>query len=276
MMGKYPIIFLAHSKKDKVIIERLAIGLRKYRINAWYDEWEIPAGRSLRENIFSQGISGCDAFFVYLTPNSLLSKWVREEIDSAFIKIIEGNASFIPAISDPSLVDKIPLDIRTKKLVLLNEEEYNNALVEITVSVYEDKLSKVTKECKDEISKITKRLESRYNQDLEIEKHKRQVKEKELKMVKDHLLETYKNVQDLIPPIFHDKLREIIKLPKSIIEERNDSFGRADQKECPACFGNKSEFIREESVYHGGADIGYITVVKCCYCGQEFEISDVK
>ncbi len=70
-MDKKPTVFLSHSKKDRKFIEKIAQDLRKYRIDAWYDDWEIPPGKSLRKKIFEEGIANCNAFFVYLSLNSI-------------------------------------------------------------------------------------------------------------------------------------------------------------------------------------------------------------
>ena len=90
-----PKVFLSHSKKDKVFIEKLANDLRSCGIDVWYDEWEIPPGESIRKKIFEDGITSCDMFFVYLTENSIPSYWVQKELDGAFIHEIETKNSFI-------------------------------------------------------------------------------------------------------------------------------------------------------------------------------------
>jgi hypothetical protein len=89
-----PKIFLSHNKKDKDFIKKLANSLRTGRINVWYDDWEIPPGASLRAKIFEEGIPGCDLFFVYLTENSINSKWVKQELDAAFVTELEGKGGF--------------------------------------------------------------------------------------------------------------------------------------------------------------------------------------
>ncbi|CAG0968525.1 hypothetical protein METP3_01295 [Methanosarcinales archaeon] len=56
-MNNKPRVFLSHSKIDKEFIEKIEQDLRKCRIEAWYDDWEISPGKSLREkNIWRRNI----------------------------------------------------------------------------------------------------------------------------------------------------------------------------------------------------------------------------
>jgi hypothetical protein len=59
-----PKIFLSHSKKDKVIIEKVASDIRHCGIDVWYDEWEIPPGESIRKKIskMEYHIATCSLF----------------------------------------------------------------------------------------------------------------------------------------------------------------------------------------------------------------------
>lgn len=89
-----PRVFLSHSKKDRVFIERIANVLRIGKIDVWYDDWEIPPGDSIRKKIFEDGIPNCDLFFVYLTENSKDSYWVQKELDAAVIHEAEQKIVF--------------------------------------------------------------------------------------------------------------------------------------------------------------------------------------
>lgn len=104
MIKDYPTVFLSHSSKDSEIVERLAIDLRKHRIHAWYADWEIPSGSSLRRKIFEQGIDACDAFLVYLTEHAMNSNWVQEEMDSGFINLIEKQCLFLPIVDNYEVI----------------------------------------------------------------------------------------------------------------------------------------------------------------------------
>ena len=120
-----PKIFLCHSKKDRAIIERIANDLRSCGIDVWYDEWEIPVGDSIRKRIFEEGIPNCDAFFIYLTKNSVDSYWVQKELDSAIFRDSEERNSFLILFVDKDETrQKLPYDLKSLNVPALNDEDY--------------------------------------------------------------------------------------------------------------------------------------------------------
>jgi hypothetical protein len=120
-----PKVFLSHSKKDKVIIEKIANDLRSCGIDVWYDEWEIPPGESIRKKIFEDGIVSCDMFFVYLTKNSIPSYWVQKELDGALIHEIETKNSFlILFVDEDESRDHLSVDLKALNIPKLNEDNY--------------------------------------------------------------------------------------------------------------------------------------------------------
>lgn len=120
-----PKIFLSHSKKDKQIIEKIANDLRSCGIDVWYDEWEIPVGDSIRKKIFEDGIPNCDAFFIYLTHNSVNSYWVQKELDSAVFRDSEERNSFlIVFVDDDDIRKSLPFDLKSLNIPVLNNDNY--------------------------------------------------------------------------------------------------------------------------------------------------------
>ena len=99
-MSKKKTAFLSYAHEDKNFAERIAIELRKAGIDAQIAEWEIKAGDPLIQKIFVEGIPKCDFFLILLSRASARSKWVREELDSAMIKKIEGGTRIIPLIKE--------------------------------------------------------------------------------------------------------------------------------------------------------------------------------
>jgi hypothetical protein len=76
-------VFLSHSSKDKPFVRDLANALEAGgEIKVWLDEREIDYG----ENIVLKIADGLDADFVLLilSPNSVDSKWVKEEWSDAY------------------------------------------------------------------------------------------------------------------------------------------------------------------------------------------------
>ena len=77
-----PGVFLSHSSADKPFVERLAADLQKHGIQVWLDKSELEFGDALLERI-RDGIDQMDYLGVVLSPESMRSPWVRQEVDIA-------------------------------------------------------------------------------------------------------------------------------------------------------------------------------------------------
>ena len=95
-MNRIPKAFISYSHDDRDLAFRIGESLRANGINAWMDKWEILPGDSLIQKIFSEGLAGADVFIIIVSQNSVKSNWVRQELDVALIKRIEGVARLIP------------------------------------------------------------------------------------------------------------------------------------------------------------------------------------
>jgi hypothetical protein len=96
-MPETPRPFISHSSADKErFVLRFAERLRAKGIDAWVDTWEMLPGDSLVDKIFNEGLKNCTGFIIVLSNNSVNSKWVREELNTAIIKRIEDNTKLIP------------------------------------------------------------------------------------------------------------------------------------------------------------------------------------
>jgi len=93
-----PKAFVSHNHADKALAESLARALRAVSVDAWFDAWEIEPGDSLIQKIFSEGLKDCAVFLVLLSPESITSKWVREELDVALISRLEGMTRVVPIV----------------------------------------------------------------------------------------------------------------------------------------------------------------------------------
>lgn len=92
-----PRAFISHSGKDKArFVDEFATKLRGKGIDAWLAGWELTPGDSLIRKIFNEGLKDPEAVVVVLSKNSVESKWVREELDAAMIRKIEGRSRLIP------------------------------------------------------------------------------------------------------------------------------------------------------------------------------------
>lgn len=106
-----PRAFLSHSSLDK---DRFAVGfakrLRAAGIEVWLDDWELRPGDSLMDRIFDQGLGQADVFVIVLSANSIESPWVREELNNAAVRRIEGHCRVVPVVLDGVEVPEVLRD----------------------------------------------------------------------------------------------------------------------------------------------------------------------
>lgn len=82
-------VFISHSWSDKPLARNLAETIRKFAIHVWLDEAEIKIGDSLIEKIRA-GIDQVDYVLALLSPQAVVSEWVKRELDIAINDEIEG------------------------------------------------------------------------------------------------------------------------------------------------------------------------------------------
>jgi hypothetical protein len=83
-------VFVCYSSADKRFVDHLALQLRSHGVEVWYDDWEIKVGDSIVEKVFD-GLSKSDALIVVLSAESVKSRWVTEELNTAAIRRIDDN-----------------------------------------------------------------------------------------------------------------------------------------------------------------------------------------
>lgn len=110
-------VFLCHSSKDKPFVRRLAYALDANGIKRWLDESELLVGDSLIGKI-SEAILEMEYLAVILSPDSVSSKWVAQELEIAMSnQLQEGRIKVLPILYrdcdlPPFLVGKLYLDFR--------------------------------------------------------------------------------------------------------------------------------------------------------------------
>ena len=107
-------IFLSYSHHDRAMVEELAKTLHSIGEEVWYADWEIAPGDSIVDKIFEEGLTDASAFVVVLSNSSANSKWVRNELDVATVRRIEGLTRVIPALADDV---EIPQSLRALRWV---------------------------------------------------------------------------------------------------------------------------------------------------------------
>lgn len=89
-------LFLSHSHKDRQFAQRLAQDLVAKGVKVWFDEAEMKPGDSLISKI-GEGIAAVDYLGVILSPASVTSRWVTQELAIALhSEIEEGKPRIVP------------------------------------------------------------------------------------------------------------------------------------------------------------------------------------
>ncbi|MEX8500034.1 toll/interleukin-1 receptor domain-containing protein [Leptothrix ochracea] len=97
----HPKAFISHASEDKQrFVLPFSERLRAAGIDAWLDRWEMLPGDSLVDKIFEEGLRNASAVVVVLSANSVNKPWVREELNSAFVKRVNSGSKLIPVVLD--------------------------------------------------------------------------------------------------------------------------------------------------------------------------------
>jgi hypothetical protein len=110
-------VFISHSSIDKPFVDKLVNDLTKIGVTVWYDKLDIQLGDSIPGKI-NDGLTKAKYFIIVLSNASIKSRWVKEELNSALMKQINLNGTFIipVVISEcqipPLLMHRRYLDLR--------------------------------------------------------------------------------------------------------------------------------------------------------------------
>jgi hypothetical protein len=75
-------MFISHSSSDAQFANMLAESLRAADVEVWIDTRELQPGAALVAEI-QKGIANCDTLLIVLSPDSVASRWVQEEVEAA-------------------------------------------------------------------------------------------------------------------------------------------------------------------------------------------------
>jgi hypothetical protein len=110
-----PRVFLSYAPQDREFVRKIAERIKSYGVCVWYDEWEMAMGDSLLDKI-ERGISSSDYIIVLLSPDSLKSKWIQQELTMAMARELTArDVIIIPVLISDVLESEIPIvlqDIR--------------------------------------------------------------------------------------------------------------------------------------------------------------------
>lgn len=130
-----PRAFISHASEDKArFVEDFALQLRQHGVDAWLDKWEMLPGDKLIEKIFHEGIRNSDVVIIVLSQYSIKKPWVREEIDAAFMKRLEGKVRIIPVIIDEC---EVPEELRATLYERVDDlSDYAASVRRIVASIF--------------------------------------------------------------------------------------------------------------------------------------------
>jgi hypothetical protein len=135
-MNTNPKVFVSHASEDKArFVLDFATKLRAKGIDAWLDKWEILPGDSLIDKIFEEGIKDAQAVIVVLSKNSVDKPWVREELNAAMVKKINGVSKLIPVVIDDCQVPEALQSTVWEKIKDLNN--FETGLDHIVSAIFE-------------------------------------------------------------------------------------------------------------------------------------------
>lgn len=81
--------FISHASEDKPFVKNLADTLIRYGVDAWYDDYEIEIGDSIRSKI-NEGLSASRYGVVVLSHHFFNKKWPKAELASLAGALEEG------------------------------------------------------------------------------------------------------------------------------------------------------------------------------------------
>ena len=142
--------FLSYSHEDKDFAQMIAQKLMESGIDVWWDKWEILIGDSLIQKIFMEGLSKADIFLIILSNASVNSNWVKQELDHAIIKKIEGVTRILPIVKEKC---DIPPPLRTLLWVDLSTD-IDAGIQKLVKSIFEESDKPTLGEVPDYIKKL--------------------------------------------------------------------------------------------------------------------------
>jgi len=128
-----PSVFLSHSHKDKLIVQRIRRDLRSRGITVWLDSAEMRVGDSLIGKI-SEAIKENDFVAAVISSSSVTSEWVLTELNQAMNKEINQKKVVI-----------LPIRIDDCEMPPFLEAKY---YIDLSTQVYSENISKLARDIK--------------------------------------------------------------------------------------------------------------------------------
>ena len=98
-------VFLSHSAKDIQFVTSLATVLKRHKVPFWYSKTSIQGAQQWHDEI-GKALKKCNWFVLVLTPNSVKSDWVKNELMYALNNKRYKNR-IVPLLLKPSQFKKL-------------------------------------------------------------------------------------------------------------------------------------------------------------------------
>lgn len=133
-----PRAFVSHSSKDKEgFVLEFARRLRDAAVDAWVDLWEMLPADSLAQKIFDEGLGKADAVIAVVSENSVGSRWVDEELNTAKVLQIEDEVRPVPVLLGAVDEDRVPMVLRSSVWVRVEDpRNFDAALGRVVAAIY--------------------------------------------------------------------------------------------------------------------------------------------
>lgn len=115
-----PLTFISYSRADSSFALELAKELRASGFNIWLDQMDIPTGCRWDDEV-EKALTQCDIFLVILTPHSIGSNNVKDEIGYA----IDSNRHILPVLLENAAV---PFRLRRFQYVNFTGKSYEEGI----------------------------------------------------------------------------------------------------------------------------------------------------
>ncbi len=117
---KQRLTFISYSRADKDFALELAGELRSSGFRIWLDQLDIPTGSRWDDEV-EKALLECDIFMVILTPHSIASNNVKDEIGYA----IDSNKRIMPVLLENAV---LPFRLRRFQYVDFTSKSYEEGI----------------------------------------------------------------------------------------------------------------------------------------------------
>jgi len=89
-------IFMSYARKDGGFALKLGQDLREAGVNIWIDQLDLKPGENW-DDVTEEALDSCECLLLILSPTSVASKNVKDEIDFA----LEEDKRIVPVLYEP-------------------------------------------------------------------------------------------------------------------------------------------------------------------------------